>query len=146
MSSVVQSVLMTGLSTAGSTSTTTQKSLGQDDFLKLLVAELQNQNPMEQTDNKQFIAEMAQFSSVEQMSNVAKGLDQLTTLVQSMNLNNLLAEGSSLIDKQITGIDPKTGSTVTGTVSGIRVDSGKVMLEPMEIPLESVTKITKGVI
>lgn len=119
-------------------------SLGKDDFLKLLVAELKNQNPMGQMDNKSFIGEMAQFSSVEQMQNIAKGLDGLTALIMSMGISNLLSQGSSLIDKEVTAADPNTGEMITGVVKGVRFEEGQVILEPMEIPLDRVIKIAKG--
>ena len=47
--------------------------LGKDAFLELLVTQLQNQDPLNPMDDKEFIAQLAQFSSLEQMSNVADG-------------------------------------------------------------------------
>ncbi len=46
--------------------------LGKDSFLKLMMTQLQHQDPLSPMDNKDFIAQMAQFSSVEQMANIAK--------------------------------------------------------------------------
>ncbi len=45
--------------------------LGKDSFLKLMMTQLQHQDPLSPMDNKDFIAQMAQFSSVEQMANIA---------------------------------------------------------------------------
>jgi len=137
---------VTGVQKAGDGVSVNQigKSLGKDDFLKLLVAELKNQNPMDQTDNKQFIAEMAQFSSIEQLTNLQTGIDRLTMFMESMALGVQLSEGSGLIGKEVTGIEPNTGKTVTGIISSVRMDNGKVILEPLEISLEDVKKISKG--
>ena len=49
---------------------TTSSNLGKDEFLNLLVTQLQYQDPLEPTDDKEFIAQMAQFSSLEQMQNL----------------------------------------------------------------------------
>nr|WP_152656520.1 flagellar hook assembly protein FlgD [Oceanobacillus sp. CFH 90083] len=51
--------------------------LGKDEFLKLLVAQMQNQNPMNTMDESEFIAQMASFSSLEQMMNMSKSMELL---------------------------------------------------------------------
>jgi flagellar hook assembly protein FlgD len=52
------------------------QSMGQDAFLKLLIAEMQNQDPMDPMDNKDTIAQMAQFTSVEQLGKINESLEK----------------------------------------------------------------------
>ena len=57
--------------------------LGKDDFLKLLVSQLQHQDPMNPVDDKDFMGQMAQFTSVEQLTNMATAIDRMSTASQS---------------------------------------------------------------
>ena len=51
-----------------------QQSLGKEDFLRLLITQLEYQDPLSPLQNEEFVAELAQFSSLEQMQNVNKNL------------------------------------------------------------------------
>ena len=52
-------------------------SLGKDAFLQILITQLQNQDPTSPMDDKEFISQMAQFSSLEQMQNMTKAMESL---------------------------------------------------------------------
>ncbi|WP_323132031.1 flagellar hook capping FlgD N-terminal domain-containing protein [Paenibacillus silvisoli] len=67
-------------------------SLGKDDFLRILVTQLQNQDPLQPLQDKDFVAQMAQFSSVEQLVNMS---DQLSMLRQNLGM------ASSMIGKEV---------------------------------------------
>jgi flagellar basal-body rod modification protein FlgD len=54
--------------------------LGKDAFLRLLIAELANQDPLNPMDDREFIAQMAQFSTLEQMTNMTKALEGLSSM------------------------------------------------------------------
>ena len=69
---------------AGTSSQTTQE-IGKTEFLKLLVTQLQNQDPMNPVDNQQFIAQLATFSSLEQLISINKAV---TTLADSEGTPN----------------------------------------------------------
>jgi flagellar basal-body rod modification protein FlgD len=84
-----------GTSAAASTAT---NSLGQDDFLKLLTAQLANQDPLQPVDNQAFIAELAQFSSLQQLQGVSSRLDSLllaTTASSQLNTASLVGKNVS---------------------------------------------------
>lgn len=57
--------------------------IGKNEFLKLLVAQLQHQDPMNPIDNQQFIAQLATFSSLEQLISINNGITQLTGALNS---------------------------------------------------------------
>ena len=64
--------------------------LGKDDFLKILMAQMTNQDPTSPMDNTQFIAQMAQFSSLEQMTNMSTNFEKLASMVSSSEAQSLL--------------------------------------------------------
>lgn len=84
-------------STAGTTSTTEKNALGQGDFLTLLVAQLQNQDPLNPTDATEFTAQLAQYSQLEQLFNLNTAMDQMT-LAQN---NSQRISALSLIGKEV---------------------------------------------
>lgn len=83
-----------GSTTAGATSSTKTdgNSLGQDAFLKLLVTQLQHQDPSSPMDNSQFIAQLATFSSLEKLSAIST---QVTAISQFLVAQGLVDSSSS---------------------------------------------------
>ena len=94
----------------------TKSSLGKDDFLKLLVAQLKNQDPLAPQDNTQFVSQLAQFSSLEAAMGTNTRLDSITS--QNQGLAN--TEVVSLVGKTAT----VKGSLITAAGSGAAVPIG----------------------
>lgn len=80
--------------------------LGKDDFLKLLITQLQNQDPTSPMENTEFIAQMAQFSSLEQMTNMSSGFAKLADMVNSGEAVSMLGKTVELTagDTSVTGV------------------------------------------
>jgi flagellar basal-body rod modification protein FlgD len=68
---------VTGSTTATTTTSSSKTSLGKDDFLKLLVTQLKNQNPLDPMDPTQMMTQMSQLSQVEQLTNISGTLDAM---------------------------------------------------------------------
>ena len=85
---------------------TTKTSLDRDDFLKLLIAQLQHQDPTSPVEDKDFIAQMAQFSSLEQMTNMSAGFQKLSGLLASSEASQVLGKTVELRDgdKLVRGV------------------------------------------
>ena len=105
----------TAATTASSTKKVADNVLGKDDFLKLMVAQMKNQDPMNPSDDKDNIAQMAQFSSLEQITNLANATQQLADRMSLTQNVGLLGHNVTY-----TGLD---GTSVTGQVDGLNLAS-----------------------
>ena len=108
-------------STTGTSATNSSSSslpINQNQFLQMLMTELQNQNPMNpnSSDPMSFVTELAQFTSVEQETDTAQST---STLASGQNASTAIA----LIGHTVNYTDPTSGATDTGTVQSVELTS-----------------------
>jgi len=101
--------------TTSTTSTTSTQSLGKDEFLQILIAQLKNQNPLEPLDGTDFAAQLAQFSSLEQLMNLNNTLQ--TQSVNQMTLG--YAQSVNMIGKTAVA---NSGNTVTANGQAVELN------------------------
>lgn len=118
-----------------------------DLFLKLLVAQMSNQDPLNPQDPTQYVTQLAQFSSLEQMQSLNEGMEYLVGLTNGVLVNSAMSTASALIGKRIEAYAPKEDDTeetnnvvkddekpddkktITGVVEGIKIKDGIVYME-----------------
>ncbi len=109
--------------------------LGKEAFLQLLVTQLQNQDPLNPQDNSSYIAELAQFSSLEQMTNVVNSLEDLGKVVNNIDTSVLVGQLSSMIGKGIDWVNTVNEAdaegnpishpeSMSGVVTGVTIVEG----------------------
>ena len=118
--------------TNGSDDNSDNGALGKDDFLKLLVAQMQNQDPMNPMDDTQSIAQMAQFSSLEQMTNVATSMDTLNTNMTNFMQQMAFSQSAGLIGKLVSGLDTDGKTQIQGLVEAVTYKDGVANLEVLK--------------
>ena len=108
--------------------------LGKDAFLKILITQLSNQDPLDPLQDKDFIAQMAQFSTLEQMTNMNKSIEQMAALNK--------ASAVSYIGRVIEYTDDD-GLPAYSQVGFVRFEDGKVILNTADgdVPLEKVISV-----
>lgn len=112
----------------------TKQSLGKDDFLKLLTTQLRYQDPLKPMEDKEFVAQLAQFSALEQMMNVGQATS--------------LSYGISILGKRVFATNAE-GQPIHGTATSVRVVDGKPLVkvqppdgsEPEEVELAKVSQV-----
>jgi flagellar basal-body rod modification protein FlgD len=92
-----------------------------EDFIRMMITQLQNQDPLEPAKNEQLLAQMSQIGQLQ-------ASQDLQTSLKTLVLQNNLGSASSLIGKMVEGQDAQ-GEKITGLVTSIRVEGDQVMLE-----------------
>jgi len=118
-------------STAQPTVKTKDDTLGKDDFLKMLVTQLKNQDPLKPMDDTAFVAQTAQFSTLEQM--------------QNMNASALASHANAMIGKNITWKDNDNVSQ-TGKVTAVNMATGKppsLVVGTVNVDVSQVTQVAE---
>jgi flagellar basal-body rod modification protein FlgD len=111
-----------------------KKILGQDDFLNLLITQLKNQDPTQPMNDKESIAQMAQFSSLQQMSMMNKSIEDLSKLMLKTQAYSLLGKSVEIAD---------AAGTVRGTVREvIGGDSTQVFVNGQYYDFNDIRSVT----
>ncbi len=117
------------------TSSSDNSTLGKDAFLQLLVTQMQYQDPLDPQDNSEYLAQLAQFSALEQMTNVAEGLTNLSKVVSNIDSSVLIGQLSNMIGQNVSwttttsttdsdGNTQKTSTSYSGKVTGVKISDG----------------------
>lgn len=105
------------VTSAASTAATKETVIGKDVFLKMLIAQLKNQNPLNPMDGTDFAAQLAQFSSLEQLTNMSAQMEKLSSSIGSM-VNSQLVDmiGSCVTAKGNAIVADGTTKTLSYTL------------------------------
>ena len=111
--------------------------LDKDAFFKLLITQLKYQDPLTPMENTEFVAQMAQFSSLEQMANMNANLSQFLRI-------QALSEGASLIGRNVESVDADTGEIILGEVVRVSFEEGSMYAyldNDRKIDIEGITAV-----
>jgi len=135
--------------------------LGKDAFLQLLVTQMKYQDPLDPQDNGEYLAQLAQFSALEQMTNVADGLGDVSKLVSNIDTSVLVGQLSNMIGKDVQWIKETsttdengkvttTKTTMEGKVTGVSISDGaptviaKVGDQKYQVSISEISRIGEG--
>lgn len=104
-------------------------------FLKLLVTELRNQDPMNPMDDKDFIAQLAQFSSLEQMQLLNSGFE-------SLDKSGRATEAFALIGRTVEYADPNSDTPIKGVVDKVTFEQGQPKLNINKLTIDLADVVT----
>jgi flagellar basal-body rod modification protein FlgD len=118
------------------------QSLDKSAFMELLVAQLQNQDPLEPASNEEFVGQLASFSSLEQLENLNDNFMTTVLINQSNALLGQMTEGSALIGQSVNWTD-ESGATGTGVVDSVKIKDGMAYLSVggQDVALIDVTEV-----
>ncbi len=124
--SYIESISQASTTTTTTTATASDVALGKQDFLTLLVAQLQNQDPLNPDDPTEFTAQLAQFSSLEQLFNLNETMESVATSIENSDrMGALQTIGKEVAYESSTfeynGTDVEVGYSIDGTATDVSV-------------------------
>jgi flagellar basal-body rod modification protein FlgD len=124
---MIEGIIPSTQSTSATTPANAQSPLGKEDFLQLLVAQLSAQDPLNPMDSREFSAQLAQFSALEQMTNMNSTLGELVAAQQAMGNSSLVSIIGKLVDIPGNSFEHTQGETTNLTYSlGAEADTSKI--------------------
>lgn len=127
---------ITGTSQSG---TTGSSSIDKQAFLKLLTAQLKYQDPVNPLSSDQFMGQMAQFSTLEQMTNLSASTEQSLW-------NSQLTQAVQTIGRKVTWVDGDTQQSKSGVVSGVTIEDKQIMLQvgDQKVPVSLIMGVSEA--
>lgn len=110
--------------------------MGKDEFLKLLTTQLSHQDPLSPMDNKDFIAQMAQFSSLEQMLGVNQNLEAMKAISDKNSAYDMLGRNVSFVNDNGNIINGRVSSLLNdkeGVILNVSVGAGTLKVKPEDV-------------
>jgi flagellar basal-body rod modification protein FlgD len=127
--------LLGGVSSAQQEASAVQTSLGQEEFLKILLSQLQYQDPLKPLDNQQFLAQLAQFSTLAQTSQLNDRIDTLLNIQSATQSVGLIGR---TVEVQSTVGD----TAAVGVVSSLSFANGQLAINVKKADGEILTGVT----
>ncbi|MGI6559160.1 MAG: flagellar hook capping FlgD N-terminal domain-containing protein [Limnochordia bacterium] len=111
-----------GVSSGQNTENTfaSQEILGKDAFLRLLLTELRYQDPLNPVSDKEFVAQLAQFSALEQTQNLNANFERFANLQVQLSF---MTQAASLLGREVEVYDDELEQVVQGKVSAVKLDN-----------------------
>jgi len=117
-----------------------QKNLDQNDFLKLLATQFQTQDPMKPVEDTAFIAQMAQFTALQQSSSMAQTMAEIRA-------DQLRATANSYLGREVI-VDTGQGPAAAGLVTAIDASGGdaRLVINGTAYPISAVLRVEPGLV
>ncbi len=117
------------------TATDAFQRLDVEQFLKLLITELQNQDPLQPADNQQLLTQLSQIKDI-------AASNKLNETLESLSLGENVSSAAGLIGKQIQGLDD-AGSSVVGRVEKVSIREGqpRLIIGSQSVSLKNVAEV-----
>lgn len=122
-----------------------QNTLGKDAFMRILVTQMKNQNPLEPLKDTEFIGQMAQFSSLEQLTNLNQAMNQFVGLQGKQSLT----EHADLLGNTVYWEQEVNGQLQSGEgiVKALSIKNGELIVElekdNIKVPIDTIQRIEK---
>src|SRR5688572_22013068 len=128
---------------SGAVTAAATRALDKNAFMRLLVSQLEHQDPLSPVTNEDFVAQLATFSSLEQLEGLNQNVIAMIALNQSNALLSQLTQSSALIGKQVTWQDFETEVEQSGQVESVKIVDGLAVLriDGQDVPLAAVIEV-----